>query len=298
MRTVPPALQEKLDSGATTLCRCYVLTRSDSVVLGFTDHDADIVIDSVACRAGTGLSASEATAKLGLSVDGSEISGALSDDALTEADLAAGRYDAATVETWLVDWSDPVLRLLLSKSTLGEVRRDGPAFSAELRSLSDRLNQESGRIYTSTCSSDLGDPRCGVPLGDAAFSSAGEVSTLLGTSNFTASGLEDFTDGWFTAGRLAFTGGANNGNAIEIKSHVVKDGVVTLTLWQAMPEPVAAGDTFAITAGCDKRFATCRDRFNNAVNFRGFPQIPGNDYVMRYPVQGEPGNNGKSLQTT
>ena len=62
-----------------------------------------------------------------------------------------------------------------------------------------------------------------------------------------------------------------------------------------MPEPIAAGDTFVVTAGCDKRFATCRDRFDNVVNFRGFPHIPGNDFVMRYAVPGEPGNDGGSL---
>jgi len=51
-----------------------------------------------------------------------------------------------------------------------------------------------------------------------------------------------------------------------------------------------------VTAGCDKRFDTCRNRFNNAVNFRGFPHIPGNDFVIRYAVEGEPGNDGGSLQ--
>ena len=72
--------------------------------------------------------------------------------------------------------------------------------------------------------------------------------------------------------------------------------VVTFELWQAMPEPIAAGDSFTVTAGCDKRFETCHDRFNNVVNFRGFPHIPGNDFVISYPVQGEPGNDGKSRQ--
>lgn len=107
MRTIPPALQTKLNSGITTLCRCFVLTRRDGVVQGFTDHDEDIALNGVTCRAGTGLTASEATARLGFAVDGAEISGALADDGLTEADLAAGRYDAAKVETFLVDWSEP-----------------------------------------------------------------------------------------------------------------------------------------------------------------------------------------------
>jgi uncharacterized phage protein (TIGR02218 family) len=35
--------------------------------------------------------------------------------------------------------------------------------------------------------------------------------------------------------------------------------------------------------GCDKRFATCVSRFNNAANFRGEPHLPGNDLLTRYP---------------
>lgn len=76
-----------------------------------------------------------------------------------------------------------------------------------------------------------------------------------------------------------------------------RDAVVSLALWQAMPDPIAAGDTFTVTAGCDKTFATCHDRFDNVVNFRGFPHIPGNDFVIRYPLPGEPGNDGSSLNS-
>src|SRR5437016_5213008 len=109
MRSIPSALQAKLDSGVTTLCRCWVVTRRDGVVQGFTDHDEDLLVAGVTCRAGSGLAASEVTEQLGLAVTGSEISGALADDALTEADLAAGRYDAAAVDVYLVDWSEPAL---------------------------------------------------------------------------------------------------------------------------------------------------------------------------------------------
>ena len=99
----------------------------------------------------------------------------------------------------------------------------------------------------------------------------------------------------FTSGKLAFTSGANDGLAVEVKTHRVASDGVHIELWQQMPEPIEAGDSFTVTAGCDKRFATCRDRFANAVNFRGFPHIPGNDFVISYPVPGEPGNDGSSL---
>jgi uncharacterized phage protein (TIGR02218 family) len=295
MRAIAPALQDKLDSGATTLCRCWLVIRRDGLTQGFTDHDGDIVIGAVTCRAGAGLGASEATERLGLQVDGVELSGALADDSLTEADLAAGRYDAASIETWLVDWSEPGLRVLLAKGVLGEVRRMGLAFTAEVRSLADRLNQESGRLYTAACNADLGDARCKVNLALPAFHGAGTVAALSATSVFTADGLAGFADGWFTGGRLSFTSGANSGVAVEVKTHRADAAGVAMALWQALPEPIAPGDGFTVTAGCDKFFATCRDRFANGANFRGFPHIPGNDFVMSYPVPGKPGNDGGSL---
>jgi uncharacterized phage protein (TIGR02218 family) len=294
MRTIPTALQTKLDSGITTLCRCWRVARRDGQVLGFTDHDEDVILDGLTCRAGTGFAGAEATSKFGLAVAGSEILGALDDEALSEAELVAGRYDAASIEIHLVDWSEPALHVLLASCVLGEVRREGAAFTAELRSLADRLNEESGRRYTARCSADLGDARCTVDLDDPAFRGDGAILGLRGTSSFVASGLDDFDEGWFTTGRLEWTGGANAGLAVEVKRHRLDDGDVAIELWQAMPEPLAEGDAFIVTAGCDKRFDTCGAKFDNIVNFRGFPHIPGNDFVASYAVAGEPGNDGKS----
>ncbi|WP_458756626.1 DUF2163 domain-containing protein [Afipia sp. TerB] len=295
MRTIPSALQEKLDSGVTTLARCWKLTRRDGTVQGFTDHDADLVIDGVTYRAGTGFIASEATSRFDLAVDGSEIAGALADDALTDADLAAGRYDAARIETWLVDWSDATLKVMTACGTLGEVKREGHAFSAELRGLADALSQESGRLYTAKCGADLGDGRCKLDLSSLAWRSEGVIVSQESASVVVVSGIAAFADGFFTAGRLTWATGANAGLSVEIKEHRVTEDIVRLSLWQGVPEPVVSGDTFAITAGCDKTFATCRDRFANTANFRGFPHIPGNDFIVASPSAGA-GNDGGSLR--
>lgn len=296
MRAIPAALQARLDSAVTTLAQAWKLTRRDGVVSGFTDHDRDLAFDGVTFRAGTGFAASEATGRFDLSVEGGDIAGALDGDGLSEADLAAGKYDAAAIETWLVDWSDISLRVLTARGWLGEVKREGIAFIAEIRGLADLLAQESGRLYTAKCNADLGDGRCRVNLADPARRGHGVVAALPGTSIFVADGLSGFGDGTFTAGRLSWTGGANAGLGIEVKQHRTGDGEVVLSLWQAMPEPIAQGDTFDVTAGCDKSLATCRDRFDNSDNFRGFPHIPGNDFVMSYPTPGTlSANSGGSL---
>lgn len=295
MRSIPSALQAKLDSGVTTLAQCWIVRRRDGGVLGFTDHDRDLVVHGVSCRAGTGFAASEAAQRFDLSVDGAEISGALADDLLSEADLAAGRFDAASIESWLVDWSEPSLRVLTARGRLGEVRREGQAFTAELRGLADLLSQESGRLYAASCGADLGDGRCRVDLGSAAWRGAGSVAATIGVSTLAVVGLDGFAAGLFTGGRLRWSSGANAGAAIEIKQHRIVAGQARLSLWQAMAAPVAIGDGFVVTAGCDKQFSTCRDRFGNSINFRGFPQIPGNDFVVSYPVPGTPGHGGGSI---
>jgi uncharacterized phage protein (TIGR02218 family) len=60
-----------------------------------------------------------------------------------------------------------------------------------------------------------------------------------------------------------------------------------------MGAPVVVGDTFSATAGCDRTFATCRDRFGNTVNFGVFPHMPGTDFAMSYPNQGAGNDGGK-----
>src|SRR3954451_214008 len=131
-----------------------MVTRRDGGTMGFTDHDADLTVAGTLCHADTGLTPSEATARRGLQVTASEIAAALADDSLAEADFAAGRYDAAAIEMHLVDWSEPSLSVLLAKGVLGEVRREGQGFAAEFRSLAHRLDEESWRLYTATCSAD------------------------------------------------------------------------------------------------------------------------------------------------
>ena len=295
MRTIPPGLAAHLDGGATTLCHCWKLTRRDGHSFGFTDHDRDLVFADVTFAARTGLEAAEAASELGFAVGGGEVSGALVSAGLTEDDLAAGLYDDAAVETWLVNWADPDQRLRLDVGTIGEIRRADGAFVAEVRGPMHRLDEERGRLYTATCSAEPDDPKCCVNRSGPGLVGAGVVGGTDGALGLATSSLGAFADGWFTGGKLTWTGGANAGLAVEVKMHRVVGGAAELHLWQRAPRPIAAGDAFTVAAGCDRRFSTCRDKFGNAANFRGFPHMPGNDFVIRMPRQGEPGLDGGSL---
>ncbi|HEU4548824.1 MAG TPA: DUF2163 domain-containing protein [Rhizomicrobium sp.] len=288
MKTLPDGMQAHLDGGATTLCWCWQLTRRDGVVQGFTDHDRDISFDGVTFGAVSGFTASQIESSLGLAVDNLTLTGALSSATLNEADLAAGLYDNAAIRIWRTNWADTGQRVLMRSGTLGEVTRNGGTFQAEIRGLAQALNQPAGRVFGHLCDADLGDGRCGIAISAA----DGTVATAYDARRCSASGLDGFTGGWFTGGKLAFTSGANAGRAMEVKRHAVSAGIVTIELWQAMSDPVAAGDAFTVTPGCDKQFTTCRSKFSNAVNFRGFPFMPGNDSVLAAPAAGLPMDGG------
>jgi uncharacterized phage protein (TIGR02218 family) len=285
MKILSPTFQAHLDEGTTTLAWCWRIARSDGVVFGFTDHDRTLVFEGTSFEPESGLTASEIRSGSDLAVDAQDAEGVLTSDRITETDIADGRWDAAQVELWRVNWADTSQRVLMRRGAVGQIRRGRLAFVAEVRSLAHVLGQSVGRTFQATCDAALGDARCGVDLEDPAFRGSGTVTSLSGDRGFTASGLGGFAGGWFTHGVLDWTGGASAGRRAEVAGHAHEGGIVTVTLLEAPVRPVAPGDTFTLHAGCDKRMETCAAKFANVVNFRGFPHIPGQDSVIRYATR-------------
>ena len=280
-------LRAHLAGGVTTTCRCWRLERRDGRVFGFTSHDADLSFGGTVFRASEGLSTATLEQTTGLAVDNSEAAGVLSDAAITEADIAAGLYDRAAVVCWLVNWANPAERSVVFRGELGEIRRGGGAFRAELRGLTEMLNAPQGRVYQAPCPAVLGDAACGVNLeapglsATVAVLSAGEGVRPV----FDAPELAAFAPRWFEAGRLRVLDGAARGEVAVIKNDRAGDGRRVIELWETLRRPLAVGDRVRLQAGCDKRAATCRAKFDNFVNFRGFPHIPGEDWLMATPRQ-------------
>ncbi len=288
MRHIDPELQRRLTEGATTLCRCWRVRRYDGIVLGFTDHDGDITFEGTVFLARTGMNASAIQATTGLAVDNAQAVGALTAAGITEAEIAAGRYDGAEVEHWLVDWTEPSLNVLMFAGRFGEIRRMDGMFEVELRGPTDALNVPIGRTLQRTCDRQLGDAKCRFALDTPGFSAETSVSDVLGPSRFAATGLEGFAAGWFESGSLTWLSGPNFREMGSVKVDKFLEGARRqLSLWNEPGAAVSVGDRFVVRAGCDKRLETCRRKFDNLLNFRGFPHIPGDDWVAAYPKNGE-----------
>lgn len=287
MRVLEPGFSAHSQSGATTLATCWKITRSDGVVLGFTDHDLPLGFDGVDFVPAHGLDGGEAPQKLGPQVATTEVVGVLHSAAITEDDILLGRYDGAEVETFRVNWRQPTERLLLRRASIGEIVREDGVFRAELRSGQQALNVAAGRLYQALCDAELGDSCCGVDLENPAYRADALVLEVRDRRHLAIDGVGGFAEGWFGFGTAQWTSGRRIGLRDRIVSHARLGGMDVFGFSVAVGDWVVQGDALVARAGCDRRFATCKAKFGNAASFRGFPHIPGNDYVLRYPREGE-----------
>lgn len=274
MKTVSSALQQLLDQEVTTLATCWKITRRDGVVSGYTDHTESLMVDGLQYDAVTGFLPSAVESSTGVAVDNLDVVGLLDSAALTEADITAGLYDHAAIKIFLVVPEEIAAgTIMLRSGHIGEITMQGGRFVAEVRGLSQALSGHLGELYSPLCRAKLGDARCNKDL--TSFTHTASVTAVASQQIFTAAALTQ-SAGYFDGGHVTFTSGDNDALQMEVK----RFSQTEVTLMLPMPFTVGVFDTFTIIAGCDKTFSDCIDTFDNAVNFRGEPHIPGIDKML------------------
>ena len=272
------ALAAHYASGSMTLARLWKITRTDGVVYGFTDHDAALSYGGINYRPTSAFDASTISTRAQLNVDNLEVVGLLDSDGITVDDIEAGRWDGAAVRIVEVNWADLSMgENVLRVGEIGNVQRKRGQYVVELRGLMQKLQNNIGRVVSPSCDATLGDSRCGVDLeGSPGYRVTATITSVTSRRVFAASSLAQAA-AYFSGGDVTFTSGFNNGIRMEVKTNGTS-GALQLQL--PMPFAVQVGDTFTIVPGCDHTKATCKAKFNNVVNFRGFSYVPGSDQTL------------------
>lgn len=291
MRTVGGALASHLSGRSHTRCTMLLLDLRDGTSMGVTDHSKDLAFDIgdgvVNYVSGTGILASDIVASTSLETDNYEVTGPIS-ATVTRAAVLGGRFDRARARLFQVNHKslgDGAIKLLAGNVSSSRV--EGGKFVLEVRSDMDRFNQVVGRVLTNQCDADFGDLRCGA----TPTVITGTVTTVTDAMRFTVSFVGSYANDFFNMGKCSPVTGANaNGLPIEIQDWTSGGAVELFMPLQVTP---AIGDTFSIQNGCSKArksdtvgVPTCLT-YNNVANFRGFPEIPGSDQVLRAAVPGE-----------
>jgi uncharacterized phage protein (TIGR02218 family) len=279
MKSISASLATHLASETTSLCTLWKITRTDGQIFGFTDASSDITYSGTTYLASTGHSPSAIKTTADMSVDNLEVVSVLDSSTLTEQDIVAGKWDYATVDLMMVNYSDLTAgHLKIRKGTIGQIKLGRNQFAAELRGLAQALQQTMGVIITPACRANLGDTKCAVTL--ASYTTSGTVTSVTSNSVFADTSLTA-VNGYYDYGLVTWVGGLNSGLMMEVKTFLNSGGSVTLQM--TAPYDINVGDTYTISAGCDKTRTTCVAKFNNIANFRGYPDLPGQDKIIQTP---------------
>ncbi len=270
-------ISEILATPVTAQSYGWRLERGDGVTLGFTSHDRDMLVDGLLLQASPGLEPTSIVDRMGFEQGGLEVRGALTADALTPDDIAAGRWDGAALDIFSFDWTlaEPAMHMLAS-GTLGTISYTGDRFETVFNGPAAQLGQSVAPFSSPTCRANFCDKACG--LNRRRFVTEVQIQSSMGSRLLvdpsTSLGVEQYT-----YGTLRWLEGQNCGLTADIVRQ--QNGEVDLAV---PPEYAILTATRAeLLQGCDKTIATCADRFGNAVNFRGEPYLPGNDLLTRYP---------------
>lgn len=277
-KSISSGLEAHVALDATTLATLWKITRKDGEVFTFTDHDVDIWYDGLRYEAAAGFTASEIATNGRLSVDNLEVASYFDSASILEVDVAAGKWDRARVDVMRINYANVSQGVYYQRrGETGVFSLKGNRYVAEARGLMQYLANNVGRVYVAPCDATLGDARCGVDLdASPALRKSFTVEAVASRMQFTDSALTDANE-WYQFGVVEWLTGANAGAKMEVRSST-SAGVIALQL--PMVADIAVGDTGTIAPGCDKRGDTCRDKFSNKINFRGFEDIPGVDRLM------------------
>lgn len=285
MKNIPPALLTYLQSaGGAEVATCWKMTLTNGEVMGFTDHDRDIYLDGVTYSAKTGYNRTAVASNATLAVDNMDLEGAVASEGITAAGLRSGLYDYAAVEVFLVKASDPGIgKVILRRGVLGELTLKDGIYVSEIRGMSQYLNRQMTRVVTPECNARVYDDRCKVD--PAPYTNTGKILNVLVDRKAFAVQIDGTArdEGFFSHGLITFTSGPSKGRSMEIRAHTVVSGVDRFFLLLPMEWPINDENEFTVRRGCNQLLATCRDVFDNVVNFRGFPDVPGFDKITWYP---------------
>ncbi|MEQ1663168.1 MAG: DUF2163 domain-containing protein [Thiobacillus sp.] len=255
----------------------YTFTLIDGTVLRYTSADIDVTVGAnTFLQTGPQIKRSRTRVALGTAVDQLDLS--ISAEATTLLSglpwlqaISNGALDGATVnlERAFSDTPGGTIAgtVLLFSGRVSDTTTDSLTAKVIVRSFMELLNTPLPiNLYQPPCGFSVYGPGCGVSR--AAFAAYGAVASGSTRQSINC-GLGNAA-GYFDIGELVMTSGQNLGVIRTVKSYA--PGVVALAY--PLPKPVSDGDTFTIYPGCDKRLATCRDKFGNLPRFRATPFVP------------------------
>ena len=255
------------NSSVTEYAICWHIKLTNGVQIGVTDHDNDIEVTGVKYLSKALVKYDVAQKSSNMLKGINEISGIIDHELIKEDDILKGKFDNALLSIYLVDYKNiKKSPYLLKQGYIGNIKCSNNQFYADIYPLTEKLNSNIIQSFSPYCRAKFCDKKCQLDKG--IYTKIGKIDKVINKNSFLDEGRNE-VKGYYDFGTIKFLSGKNKDIILEISNfhnqviEVILPPLVELNL----------GDKYEITAGCDKNFSTCINKFNNAINFRGEPHI-------------------------
>ena len=148
------------------------------------------------------------------------------------------------------------------------IKREEEIFNINLLSNIAKLNKPITSLFSPICRECLGNAKCGIEINN--YKTNGKITEILSQNSFIGTHQQNkkTSIGYYRYGTIKMTTGKLKDFSLQLRDE--KEGQVILLQNTKL---LVVGDEYEIFAGCDKTTKTCKEKFNNIINFRGEPFI-------------------------
>jgi uncharacterized phage protein (TIGR02218 family) len=274
MRNINTNIKTELNEELIFYIKIITLTLKSGIKIGFSEYDLAFILDNILYKPQNSFNL-ENFSNRNNSTNFSEILGVIDDEIITENDLISGKFLDSEIEIAVTNPKNLALgKVILFTGFVDKIINDNQKFYFEIKSFSEKLKRTITQNYSKKCRAVFTDSKCG--LNKNTFTFNGSITSVLNDYQFADSARTQ-ANFYFNYGVIKFTSGLNNGLSFDVKNY--QDKIFEIFLATEFQPNI--GDTYEVTTGCDKEFKTCITKFNNAINFRGEPFVPGNERLLR-----------------
>ncbi|WP_338505006.1 phage BR0599 family protein [Sphingomonas kaistensis] len=251
----------------------WIVQRPDGVGFATTSQDQRQQVGSMSLEADMDLKPSNLILRDRMYGSRLELGGGLSSPALRLGDLTSGRWNGSTVRLLASDWHRDGDAIPICNGELDKVVVEGGEVSMSIDLLPPAIRRPPCIQTSPECRAVLGDRHCRIDMRTRRT----RLCVIKANANELTVDVSDI-DG-YAMGRLRWISGANCG----VEQSILSTEGNKLLLHDVPEFPIKAGDRAIAHQGCDGRRTTCAERFGNILNFRGEPDLPGSEILMRFP---------------
>ena len=278
MKNITNDLKSVFENETTNIVKCWKITFKDNTNLTFTTNDENILYENVLYNSLSANDVDNIKSNIDIKEDHFEIVNIISSNLINKDDILNGKYDSAKVEIFLLDIQNlDKGKVVLLSGKISNIELKDDVFTAKVVGLKDEINKTIGEKYSPLCRCNFCDSRCKLSKNNFTFS--GTITNVIDEVSFITNNeiILSKSSGYFDYGIIEFTSGNNIGQKMEIKQYDSGKFILQLNL----PKNLSVGDNFNLVTGCNKEFSTCCNKFNNAINFRGEPHLPGMNILLK-----------------